>query len=141
MTLFFIEVTTQCTQESTVTIKDDFAFIIRDHTERAAMARQSDTAPWEIKDKSAIVMDCGAFSSVIGSLINTKNVIEKITKTETADGVDSMKATHLCLKSYFMRNRMGEVKPITVHSLYVSGLPQATWQEVIESREHAGDPG
>ncbi len=40
------EVNTQCVEESTVRIKDDFAFIIRDHTERAAMARPSDAAPW-----------------------------------------------------------------------------------------------
>ena len=82
------EVTNQCVQEPIVKIKDDFAFIIRDHTERAAMARPSDAAPWVIKDKSAIFMDCGASSSVTGSLINTKDVIEKIIKIETADGVD-----------------------------------------------------
>jgi hypothetical protein len=35
------EVTTPCVQEPTVKIKDDFASIIRDHTERAAMARPS----------------------------------------------------------------------------------------------------
>ena len=90
------------------------------------MARRSDAVPcqWVIKDKSAIVMDCGASSLVTGSLINTKDVIEKITNIETADGVDSMKATHQCTKTYFVRNRMGEVKPITVNALYVRGLPQ-----------------
>ena len=82
-----------------------------------------------------IAMDCGASSSVTGSLINTKDtgslinrdtkdVIEKITKLEPADGVDSMKATHQCMKTYFVRNRMGEVQPITVHTLHVRGLPQ-----------------
>ena len=56
-----------------MTIKDDFAFIIRNHTARAAMSRPSDTVPLVIKGKSVIVMDCGASSSVTGSLINTKD--------------------------------------------------------------------
>ena len=34
------EVTTQCVQESKMTIKDDFAFIIRDHTERVAQSQR-----------------------------------------------------------------------------------------------------
>ena len=71
-------------------------------------------------------MDCGASSSVTGSLINTKDVIEKITKIETADGVDSMKATHQCMKTYFVRNRMGEVKPITAHALYTRGIEKTS---------------
>ena len=35
-----------------------------------------------------------------------------------------MKATHHCMKTYFVRNRMGETKSITVPALYVRGLPQ-----------------
>ena len=87
------EVTTQRNQDSTIRIKDDFAFIIRDYEAlaRAAMARPSETDPTviQVKDKSVIVMDCDASSSVTGSLLNTRDVTVKITHIETADGNDS----------------------------------------------------
>jgi len=119
-------VTIQCAQEKTVRIKDYFAFIIQDHitAERAAMARPADAEPLVVKDNTTIVMDCGASSSLTGSLLNTKEISEKVTRIETADGAETMKATHHCMKTYFVRNRMGETKPITVPALYVRGLPQ-----------------
>ena len=39
------EVTTQCYQDSTMIIKEDFAFIIQEYAARAAMARPSETGP------------------------------------------------------------------------------------------------
>ena len=77
------------------------------------MARPSDAGPvvTQLKDKSVIVMDCGASRTVTGSLLNTREVIKKTINIETADG---LKATHTCLKTYFLRNRMGEVKPVAV---------------------------
>ncbi len=76
-----------------------------------------------IKDKSVIVMDCGASQTITGSLIICKEVKEKET-IETANGDDSIKSTHTCIKTYFVRNRMGEVVTITVLALFVKGLPQ-----------------
>ena len=107
-------------------IKEDFAFIIRDYAARAAMARPSNTSPMvtQLKDKSVIVMDCGASRTVTGSLLNTREVTEKTTNIKTADGKQSLKATHTCLKTYFLRNRTGEVKPITAQAIFVMGLPQ-----------------
>ncbi len=49
---------------------------------------------------------------------------EKETIIETVDGDDSMKSAHTCLKTYFVRNRMGEVVAITVPALFVKRLPQ-----------------
>ena len=43
---------------------------------------------------------------------------------ETADGDESMKGTHSCIKTYFVRNRMGEIVTITVPAVFVKGLPQ-----------------
>ena len=88
-------------QDSTMIIKEDFAFIIREHTARAAMARPSDTGPMvtQLKDKSVIVMDCGASCTMTGSLLNTREVTEKTRNIETADGKESLKATHTCLKT------------------------------------------
>ena len=120
------ENTTSDDQDSTMIIKEDFSYIIREYTARAAMARPSDSGPMvtQLKDKYAIVMDCGASRTVTGSLLNTREVIEKTTNIETADGKQSLKATHTCLKTYFLRNRTGEVKPLTVQAIFVIGLPQ-----------------
>ena len=62
-------------QDSTMIIKEDFAYIIREHTARAAMARPSDTGQivTQLKDKSVIVMDCGASRTVTGSLLNSEH--------------------------------------------------------------------
>ncbi len=86
-------------------IKDEFAFIIRDYDQaRAAMARptRAETGPLIIKDKSVIVTDCCASSTLTGSLINTTDVGERITIIETADGKESVRESHNCLKSYYV---------------------------------------
>ena len=63
-------------QDSTMIIKEDFSYIIREYTACAAMARPSDASPMvtQLKDKSVIVMDCGASRTVTGSLLNTREV-------------------------------------------------------------------
>ena len=55
-------------------IKEDFYYIVREYTARAAMATPSDAGPvvTQIKDKSVIVMDCGASRTVTGSLAEHK---------------------------------------------------------------------
>jgi hypothetical protein len=90
------------------------------------MARpvSGEAGPLVIKDKSVIINDCGASATITGSLINTSETSERITIIETADGRDSMTASHKCLKTYFLRNRTGEVTKITVPAVYVKGLPQ-----------------
>jgi hypothetical protein len=63
-------------------------------TERAAMAQLSKQSVQVIEDKSVIVMDCGASQTITSSLINCKEVKEKLTIIETVDGDDSMKSPH-----------------------------------------------
>ena len=105
-----------------MTIDDKYAFIIRDHNRvMAAMARPSDAGKGDliIRDKDVIIADCGAAKTLTGSLLNTTATTEKVTIIESADGRDSMKASHKCIKTYFLRNRTGEVTKITVPALYV----------------------
>jgi hypothetical protein len=74
-------------QETTAArIPERFASIIRDKTERAAMARPSKQYTQVIKDKSVIVLDCGALQTITNSLIDCKEVKEKVMMIETADG-------------------------------------------------------
>ena len=93
---------------------------------RAAMARpvSEDESVKVIKDKSVAIVDCGASSTLTGSLINATDIEEKVTIIETADGEERMRSSHKCIKTYFVRNRMGDPVPISVPALFVRGLPQ-----------------
>ena len=110
--------------EDSVIVPERFAFIFKNETERAAMARPSVQSPQSITDKSVVVMDCGASQTITESLLNSRDVIEKQTRIVTADGKEGMVSTHVCTKTYFVRNRTGEVVTLTVPSLFVRGLPQ-----------------
>ena len=66
-------------------------------------------------DKSVAIVDCGASSTLTGSLINATDIEEKVTIIETADGEERMRSSNKCIKTYFVRNRMGDP---------VLGLPQ-----------------
>ncbi len=72
--------------EDSVIVPERFAFIFKSATERAATARPSEQSPQSITDKSAVVMDCGASQTITGSLLNSRDVIEKQTRIVTADG-------------------------------------------------------
>ncbi len=61
------------------------------------MARPSDPSIKVIKEKSVAVMDCGASQTITGSLINCKDVMEKVTIIETANGGESMISNHVYL--------------------------------------------
>ena len=80
-----------------------------------------------IKDKSIAIVDCRATDMLTSSLINATNVEEKLTLIETADGVVRMRSNHKCIKTYFVKNHMGETVPVTVETalaLFVKRLPQ-----------------
>jgi len=61
---------------------------------------------------------------VMGSLENTKDVVEKLVRVEMAENGTSMKATQVCMKTYFLKNRSGEVVSLTVPALYVKSVNQ-----------------
>ena len=91
------EETTQSYHYSKMIIDNKYAFIIRNHNRvMAAMARPSDAGKGDliIRDKDVIIADCCAAKTLTGSLLNTTTATEKVTISETADGRDSMKASH-----------------------------------------------
>ena len=69
-------------------------------------------------------MDCGATDSLTSSLITATDVEENLIIIETADGVERMCSNHTCIKTYFVKNSMGETVPFSVPALFVKGLPQ-----------------
>ncbi len=89
---------------------------------KAYMAGQEDIRPDE--DKSNICTDTGASICVTGSLENTIDVVEKLVCVEMAENGTSMKATHVCMETYFLKHRSGEVVSLTVPALYVKSVNQ-----------------
>ena len=109
------------------------------------MARQEDEQPKLVdysKDKSVIVLDCGASTTVTGSLLNCTDVEVKNTIIETAKDGEGMTATHSCKKTYFVKNRLGDIISITTPAIYVRNLPQDLIERKIsQSRKYSGDLG
>ena len=91
---------------------------------KAYMAGQEDKKIRPDEDKSNICTDTGASICVTGSLENTTDVVEKLVRVEMAENGTSMKATHVCMKTYFLKNRSGEVVSLTVPALYVKSVNQ-----------------
>jgi len=69
-------------------------------------------------------MDCGASITITGSLINCVDVEEHKTIIETAKEGESIVATHTCRKTYFVKNRVGDMVSITTSAIYVKGFVQ-----------------
>ena len=70
-------------EDGTLAIKlhERFAHIFCNPTDWAAMANPEDVAQTDYaKDKSVIVMDCGASTTMTGSLLNCADIEEKTTK-------------------------------------------------------------
>ena len=118
------QVTTREDGKTVIRIHERFAHIYCNPTARAAMANPSDVLSNYSTDKSVIVMDCGASTTITGSLINCADIAEKETLIDTAKEGEGMTATHPCNQTYYVRNRMGEVDTITTPAIFVEGLPQ-----------------
>ena len=69
--------------------------LLREGRARAAMARpvSEDDSVKVIKDKSVAIVDCGASSTLTGSLINASDIEEKVKIVETADGEKKMQSS------------------------------------------------
>jgi len=90
-------------------LHERYASIYCTTTARAAMARSIDSQTEESTDESLGVMDCGASITITGSLINCVDVEEHKTIIETAKEGESIMATHSCRKTYFVKNRVGDI--------------------------------
>ncbi len=92
------EFETQDQQVPVVKIPERYVYLFSFKTETAATARPSDQATKAIKEKYVAVMNCGASQTITGSLINCKEVMEKVTIIETANGEENMISNHVCTK-------------------------------------------
>ena len=65
-------------------------------------------------------MDCGASTTITGSLVICTKIAETETLIDTAKEGEGMTATHSCNKAHFVRNRVGETVTITTPAIVVS---------------------
>ncbi len=89
-------------------------------TASAAIARSIDSRSEESTDESLGVMDCGASITITVSLLNCIDVEEHKTIIETSKEGESIIATHVCGKTYFVKKLVGDMVTIIVTIIMVS---------------------
>ena len=72
--------------------------------------------------QSNICTDIRASICITGSFENTADVTEKLVRVEMAENRTSMKATHACMETYFLKNRSRAVVSLTVPALCVKSV-------------------
>ena len=72
--------------------------------------------------EDSLICDRGATCTLTKSLENCTQCKQKVVETQTAHGATIMRITHLCFKTYFVKDRLGEIRPIIVKAYVVPGL-------------------
>jgi hypothetical protein len=73
-------------------------------------------------EPEALCCDGGATSSLSSSFLNCTEITERAVPIHTAQGGTVMTTTHVCLKTYYARDRTGELRPITTKTYIVKDL-------------------
>jgi hypothetical protein len=104
-----------------IIISEKAADVICDQSagECAYVGRESEI---DSAEPEALCCDGGATSSLSSSLLNCSDVQERVVSIQTAQGGTVMLTSHVCLKTYFVRDRTGELRPITTKTYIVKGL-------------------
>ncbi len=70
-------------------------------------------------ESKLIIVDGGCTTSLTSSFENCADCKPRITSVRTAEGGMTMQTTHVCMKTYYVRSRTGEIRPITANLSYV----------------------
>jgi hypothetical protein len=70
----------------------------------------------------ALIVDGDATSTLTKSFENCTQIRPKVAAIQTAGGATSIFTTHICLKTYFVRDRTGTIRPIVVKAYIVPAL-------------------
>ena len=73
-------------------------------------------------EPEALCCDGGATSSLSSSFLNCTDITERAVRIHTAQGGTVMATTHVCLKTYYVRDRTGKLRPITTKTYIVQNL-------------------
>ena len=75
--------------------------------------------------EDALICDGGATCTLTKTLENCTQCKPKVVDIQTAhwaQGATLMSTTHLCLKTYYVRDRLGEIRPIVMKAFVAPGL-------------------
>jgi hypothetical protein len=72
--------------------------------------------------------------------MNCSEVRERVVPIKTAQGCTVVLTTHVCLKTYFVRDRRGELRPITTKTYIVKNLQKLRHMRFSEWMEQHGYP-
>ena len=102
-----------------ITIPEHIAATIFGEQECAFVGRESDS---DSTEPEALCCDGGATSSLSSSFNNCAEISERVVPIQTAQGGTVMLTTHVCLKTYFVRDRTGELRTLTTKKYIVKNL-------------------
>ena len=71
--------------------------------------------------EDTLICDGEATCTLTKSLENCTLCKQKVVEIQTAHGATIMRTTHLCYKTYFVKDRLGEIRPIIVKAYVVPG--------------------
>ncbi len=105
-------------RDEDIVISEKAACAIKGEAEFAFLGEEF-TSPEEIKP---VICDGGATSTLSSSFENCTDCQPKTVEIKTAEGGVVMTTTHVCMKTYYVRTRTGEIRPLTTKAFNVSSL-------------------
>ena len=102
-----------------IIIPEHIAATIFDKNECAFVGRESES---DSTEPEALCCDAGATSSLSSSFLNCSEISERAVPIQTAQGGTVMMTTHVCIKTYFVRDRTGELRPLSTKTFIVKNL-------------------
>jgi len=94
-----------------IIISEQLSRAIRGECEYALVGSETDSN--NEPESKLIIVDGGCTTSLTSSFENCADCKPRITSVRTAEGGMTMQTTHVCMKTYYVRSRTGEIRPIT----------------------------
>ena len=105
-------------EDEDIVISEKAARAIKGKAEFAYL-REEFTSTEEIKP---VICDGGATSTLSSSFENCTDCQPKTVEIKTAEGGAVMTTTHVCMKTYYVKSRTGEIRPLTTKAFIVPSL-------------------
>ncbi len=110
-------------EEEIIVIPEKFRHIFYGYDDEHVFAGMAN--PNEDPDEEDLLtFDCGATSTLTESLYNMTEVEPKVVTIQLAmDGI-TMKSSHIGIKTYYIYDRTGTIRPVRTKEIYVRTLKQ-----------------
>jgi hypothetical protein len=105
-------------EDEDIVISEKAARAIKGEAEFAFLGEEF-TFTEEIKP---VICDGGATSTLSSSFENCTDCQPKTVEIKTAEGGVVMTTTHVCMKTYYVKSRTGDIRPITTKAFIVPSL-------------------